>query len=205
MKITWLGHACFAVESEGYRIILDPYTMDTYPPLHTFGNEALCSHGHADHNYPQAVALTKGAKSPFIVEKVATFHDEQGGALRGTNTMHILRAEGLTVVHCGDLGHFPTDEQLAAITGADALLIPVGGFYTIDASTAKRVADAAKPRVIVPMHYRHEPYGLRPVGTLDEFTKLYAVVQYLDGNEFTLTAEQPVGVIVPKYIKDATN
>ena len=205
MKITWLGHACFALESEGYRIILDPYTMDTYPALHTFGNEALCSHGHADHNYPQAVALTRGAKRPFTVEKVATFHDEQGGALRGTNTMHILRAEGLTVVHCGDLGHFPTDEQLAAITGADALLIPVGGFYTIDAAMAKRVADAAKPRVIVPMHYRHEPYGLRPVGTLDEFTKLYAGVTYLDGNEFTLTAEQPTGVIVPKYIKDATN
>ena len=205
MKIIWLGHACFAVESALYRVVLDPYAMDTYPPLHTFGNAAYCSHGHADHHNPEAVKLTEGVESPFAVETVATFHDEKGGALRGNNLMHILRAEGLKVVHCGDLGHFPTDEQLAAISGADALLIPVGGFYTIDAAMAKRVADAAKPRVIVPMHYRHGQFGLRPVGTLDEFTKLYDSVTYLDGNEFTLTAEEPSGVVVPKYVEGAKN
>lgn len=205
MKITWLGHACFAVESEGWRIVLDPYTMDAYPPLHTYGNAVFCSHGHADHNYAEAVELRRGGRDSFTVETVATFHDEKGGALRGGNLMHILRAEGLTVVHCGDLGHFPTEEQLAAITDADALLIPVGGFYTIDAETAKKVADAAKARVVVPMHYRHEPYGLRPVGTLDQFTKLCDSVRYLDGNSFTLTATEPAGVIVPKYVENAEN
>ena len=25
MKLTWLGHSCFAVESGGYRVVLDPY------------------------------------------------------------------------------------------------------------------------------------------------------------------------------------
>ena len=114
--------------------------------------------------------------------------------------MHVLRAEGLTVVHCGDLGHFPTEPQLAAISGADALLIPVGGYYTIDAATAKRVADAAGARVIVPMHYRHEPYGLRPVGTLEQFTQLFSGVRYLDGNSFELSDDEPAGVVVPRYL-----
>ena len=106
------------------------------------------------------------------------------------------------LVHCGDLGHYPNDEQLAAISGADALLIPVGGFYTIDAAMAKRVADAANPRVIVPMHYRHDPYGLRPIGTVEEFLKLYpaARVHHLNGNRFTLTAAEPSGVVVPRYV-----
>ncbi len=204
MEIIWLGHACFALESGGYRVVLDPYTMDTYPPLHTRADEVFCSHGHADHNYREAVQLSTGKKSPFTVEKVATFHDEKGGALRGDNTMHILRAEGMTVVHCGDIGHYPTDAQLAAISGADVLLIPVGGYYTIDAATAKRVADAAKPRVTVPMHYRHGPYGLRPVGTLDEFLKLYPneCIHHLTGNTFTLTASEPQGVVVPAYIEN---
>ena len=202
MQITWLGHACFAIESGGYRIVLDPYTVDTYPPLHTSADEVLCSHSHADHNYVQAVALTKGKESPFAVETVPTFHDEKGGALRGSNLMHILRAEGLSVVHCGDLGHYPTDEQLAAVKGADALLIPVGGYYTIDAAMAKRVADAAEARVVVPMHYRHDPYGLRPIGTLDAFTALYpaGAVRYLDSNAFTLTAQEPRGVVVPRFV-----
>ena len=204
MKIIWLGHACFAIESEGYRIVVDPYLMDTYPPLRTHADAVLCSHGHNDHNNVAAVDLSTGKENKFTIEKVSTFHDEQGGALRGNNTVHILRAEGLKVVHCGDLGHFPTDEQLAAISNADAMLIPVGGFFTIDAAMAKRVADAAKPRVIVPMHYRHGPYGLRQVGELKEFLKLYQneQVHYLTSNEFTLTASEPEGVVVPIFIDE---
>lgn len=203
MEIIWLGHACFALESEGYRAVLDPYLMDTYPPLHTHGDMVLCSHGHHDHNNEAAVKLSTGKKNPFTVEKVATFHDEKGGALRGSNTMHVLRAEGLTVVHCGDLGHFPTPEQLAAISDADAMLIPVGGYYTIDAAMAKRVCDAAKPRVIVPMHYRHGPYGLREVDELDAFLKLFSNerVHYLTSNCFTLTEAAPQGVVVPIYVE----
>ncbi|MBE6910227.1 MAG: hypothetical protein E7474_11765 [Ruminococcaceae bacterium] len=207
MEIIWLGHACFALESGGSRVVLDPYTMDTYPPLHTHGDAALCSHGHADHNYTAAVELSGREAAAFSVEKVSTFHDEEGGALRGYNTMHILRAEGLTVVHCGDLGHFPTPEQLGAISGADAMLIPVGGYYTIDAAMAKRVCDAAKPRVIVPMHYRHGHYGLRPVGEVDAFLKLYpnAQVHYLTGNRFTLTDAAPEGVVVPIYVENSAD
>ncbi len=201
MEIIWLGHACFALESGGCRIVLDPYRMDEYPPLHTHADEVFCSHGHGDHNYTAAVQLSTKRNDVFSVETVTTFHDDKGGALRGGNTMHVLRAEGLTVVHCGDLGHFPTDAQLAAISGADAMLIPVGGYYTIDAATAKRVCDAADPRVIVPMHYRHGSYGLRAVGTLEDFLKLYPneQIRYLKGNRFTLAASEPSGVVVPVY------
>ncbi len=201
MEIIWLGHACFALESGGCRVVLDPYRMDEYPPLHTQADAVFCSHGHADHNNAAAVSLSAKGNSVFAVEKLATFHDEKGGALRGENTVHILRAEGMTVVHCGDLGHFPTDAQLAAMANADAMLIPVGGYYTIDAATAKRVCDAAKPRVIVPMHYRHGDYGLRPVGVLNEFLKLYPIEQihYETSNRFTLTAAEPTGVVVPSY------
>lgn len=201
MEITWLGHACFAVESGGCRIVLDPYKMDDYPPLRTHADAVLCSHGHNDHCYTAAVELSTKGNTAFTVEKLTTFHDDKGGALRGENTVHILRAEGLTVVHCGDLGHFPAEAQLAAISNADAMLIPVGGYYTIDAVTAKRVCDAAKPRVIVPMHYRHGVYGLRPVGTLEEFLELYPndLIHYQTSNHITLTAAEPTGVVVPLY------
>ena len=204
MEIIWLGHACFALESGGYRVVVDPYLMDTYPPLHTRADAVFCSHGHNDHNNAAAVELTGGQQSPFTVDIVATFHDPEGGKLRGNNTMHIFRAEGLSVVHCGDLGHFPTDAQLAAISNADALLIPVGGFFTIDAAMAKRVADAAKPRVVVPMHYRHGPYGLRQVGPVEDFLTLWPreAVHMLTTDRFTLTKDAPEGVVVPLYIDE---
>ena len=129
-------------------------------------------------------------------------HDDQGGALRGTNTIHVLAAEGLRVVHLGDLGHELSGEQLAPLRGCDTLLIPVGGFYTIDAETAKRVADAIAPRVIVPMHYRHGSHGYDVIATVEDFLRLYPAdeVHCLDGSSFELTPDAPRGVIVPKFM-----
>lgn len=203
MEIQWLGHACFAVESEGWRIVLDPYEVEGYPALHTEGDEVLCSHGHHDHNHVAAVTLRgSGRQSPFTVERVATFHDEVQGAKRGANTIHILSAEGLRVTHFGDLGHWPTEEQFARLRGCDAVLIPVGGFYTIDAAMAKRICDELKPRVIVPMHYRDGERGLRVVAPVEEFLSLCepAAVTRLDTDRFTLTADAPRGVIVPAFL-----
>ena len=201
MKLTWLGHSCFAVESGGYRIVLDPYYVESYPPLHTSANEVLCSHHHRDHDFVEAVELTPRGGSPFTVETVQAFHDDQGGALRGTNTIHVLAAEGLRVVHLGDLGHELSEKQLAAVKGCDALLIPVGGYYTIDAKTAKKVADAIAPRVLVPMHYRFGTHGYPEIGTLDEFLALYEAkkIHKLDGNSFELTKNAPAGIIVPRF------
>lgn len=93
MNITWLGHSCFVVESAGWRVVLDPYYVETYPALRVEADEALCSHGHRDHAFLEAVTLSGRDKSesPFTVETVSTFHDDKGGTLRGENTIHILR------------------------------------------------------------------------------------------------------------------
>ena len=81
MNITWLGHSCFVVESAGWRVVLDPYYVETYPALHIEADEALCSHGHRDHAFLEAVTLSGRDKSesPFTVETVSTFHDDKGG------------------------------------------------------------------------------------------------------------------------------
>ena len=202
MKLTWLGHSCIAVEIGGYRIVLDPYYVETYPELHVPAHKVLCSHGHRDHCFTEAVTLLHdGKKNPFTVETVDTFHDEKQGTLRGQNKMHILRAEGLTVVHAGDLGHELNEEQLAAVRNCDVLLLPVGGYYTVDAWTAKKVADAVSPRVVVPMHYRFGAHGYDVIGTVEEFTRLYPTenVTVLDSDTFELTEDAPCGVIVPKF------
>ena len=129
---------------------------------------------------------------------MATCHDEQGGALRGTNTIHIFTAGGVSVAHLGDLGHQLTAEQLAEIGTVDVVLTPVGGVYTVDAAGAKAVCEAIGPRVIVPMHYRHDPYGLPAVAGVEEFLALWPQVQKLAGNCFEVT-DETAGVIVPVY------
>ena len=143
MKLTWLGHSCFAVESGGYRVVLDPYYVESYPPLHTSANEVLCSHHHRDHDFVEAVELTPRGGSPFTVETVETFHDDKGGALRGTNTIHVLAAEGLRVVHLGDLGH-----DVIATVEDFLRLYPADEVHCLDGSSFELTPDA--PRVIVP-------------------------------------------------------
>ena len=83
MKLTWLGHACFLLEEQGYRIVIDPYEgVAGYPPLQVSAHAVFCSHGHFDHNAVNCVTLLPETESPFSVREVQTFHDDQNGALR---------------------------------------------------------------------------------------------------------------------------
>ena len=200
VKITWYGHACFGVEAEGYRVVLDPYEkVRGYRPLRLWANEVLCSHEHFDHNCRAAVTV-EPAVSPFTVGTVDTCHDDRCGALRGKNTVHILRAEGLTAVHLGDLGHPLTDRQAAPLRRCDVLLIPVGGTYTLDPAGAKAVAEALEPRIVVPMHYRRGDIGFENIAPLEAFLELFPPerVHELADDRFEVTTDL-CGVVVPRY------
>lgn len=199
MRISWLGHACFMVEHEGYRVVLDPFC--DVPGCRDTSVEAekvLCSHGHYDHHYTDGVTLHGGKESPFTVETVATCHDEKGGTLRGENTVHCLRAGGLSVVHLGDLGHLLSEEQAAALRGCDALLIPVGGTYTLDAAGAAAVIQKLQPRVVIPMHYRGESFGFDNIDTVEPFLAHFPAqsVRRSANDTLELTAQTPQGVTV---------
>lgn len=201
IKIRWLGHACFKIQKGAYSIVLDPFAPGSVPgfrDIDTSANLVLCSHGHHDHNCAEAVTLLPAAQNPFSVTKIETYHDGQGGALRGPNTIHMLEADGVRIVHFGDLGCDLTDGQAAALQGADVALIPVGGFYTIDAKQAKAVAERIGAKVVIPMHYRTEQFGLAPIGTLDDFLSLYPASVKLDSDTFTV-GEAASGVVVLTY------
>ena len=174
MKIEYLGHACFKIDDS---LVIDPYKDGSVPglaPLRTSAAKAICSHGHADHSGVECVEIDPALSCDLKIEEIASWHDDQQGALRGPNTIFVITsADGSEkLVHLGDLGHFPNDEQLAAISGADYLLIPVGGFYTIDAATAAEICLAASPKTIIPMHYRTATSGYPQIDTVDEFVRL---------------------------------
>ena len=107
------------------------------------------------------------------------------------------------MAHLGDLGHRLTAAQVEAIGPCDALLLPVGGYYTIDAPTAKAVAEQLRPRVIIPMHYRFGTHGLPVIGTVEDFTSLYPPqqVHVYDTSTFSLTPDTTPQVAVLAYGK----
>ncbi len=199
MTITWLGHSCFLLESGGYRILLDPYrSVRGLADIAAEADAVYCSHRHFDHAYTEKVRLTAGKENPFTVREVATFHDGQGGALRGANTVRCFTAGGVTAVHLGDLGHQLSGEQAEAIGPCDVLLVPVGGTYTVDAAGAKAVVDALRPRIVIPMHYRSGEKGFDNIDTAEAFLGLFpqGIIRRYPGSSLTVDADTPAQVAV---------
>lgn len=199
VRITYYGHACFMLEYNGYRVVLDPYANGSVPGLGDLQMEAeavYCSHGHGDHNYAEAVALQKtDASAPYTLEELTVPHDDVGGAKRGMNTVRIFRFGDLRVAHMGDIGRVLTQEEIERLFKVDCVLLPVGGFFTVDAAQAKTIVEQIKPKVTVPMHYRMEGMGYPVIGTLQDFLEQFSDVHYGDSS-LTLTADRAEGIYV---------
>jgi len=196
MKIKWLGHSSFMITSDtGTRIITDPYDPafvaeggPSYGEIKETADIVTVSHNHTDHDNVAAVrgkpkVVKRTAKIKDIeVKGIPTFHDEAGGKKRGGNIILCFGVDGVRVCHLGDLGHRLSDNQVAELGRVDILLIPVGGFYTIDAKAATEVCNQLKPRVIIPMHYKTDKCGF-PIAGVDEFLRGKAGVNRLNASE----------------------
>jgi L-ascorbate metabolism protein UlaG (beta-lactamase superfamily) len=177
VRIKWLGHACFLIETaDGTRIVTDPFNEEVGYPLPAVEAEIVTvSHQHFDHN---AVAVVRGRPH------VSTFHDAEQGAKRGANVVFVIEADGLRICHLGDLGHLLNEEQLRRIGRVDVLLVPVGGTFTIDAGQAAETVAALRPRIAVPMHYKTD-YINFPITGLEDFSRLFERVSTCDTLEVT--------------------
>lgn len=203
MKLQWHGHSCFQVFSGEYSVVFDPYQDNSVAglgPLRVTADAVYCSHGHHDHNADKLVTLT-GRDCPIAVEDIPSFHDDKQGTLRGENVIRLLSAEGMRVAHLGDLGHMLTGDALAALKGVDVLLVPVGGFFTIDAETAKSLVDELAPRIVIPMHYRLGNMGHDVIAELGDYTALCDNVRYYDGDTIEIGPDTPAQTAVLTYGK----
>lgn len=201
MKIIWKGHSCFTIEADGSSVVLDPFkdgTVPGYAPLRLNADAVYCSHEHDDHNARDTVTLT-GKDCAISVQEIHSFHDNQKGHMRGENIIRIFSAEGMKVAHLGDLGCTPEPEQMEQLKNIDAVLVPVGGFFTINAKQAKELIDELKPRVVIPMHYRTPGHGLVVIDKVDKFLKLCDNVVKYDTNTFELTKDTPAQTAVLSY------
>lgn len=192
MKLTWLGHSCFLFECDGGSVVIDPYAPGYVPglalPEELAADTVAMSHRHLDHSFDAAVTLT-GHSPKFLISQFYTYHDEVRGAKRGENRVTVIDAEGLRLVHLGDLGHELDAAQLARLGRVDVLMLPVGGFYTVDTAAARRIADAVGARITVPMHYKGANFGYDELGGVEAFTAISDNVVCADSNVLTLPSE----------------
>jgi L-ascorbate metabolism protein UlaG (beta-lactamase superfamily) len=110
------------------------------------------------------------------IKGISTYHDPSKGSERGANTIFTFKINTIQVCHLGDLGHLLSDKELAEIGPVDILLIPVGGFFTIDPKEATRVAEQIKPKILIPMHFKTAKCGFS-IAPVEDFLKGKANVQ----------------------------
>ena len=208
MKLEWIGHACFRMTAEdGTMIVTDPYddSVGIRVPKLT-ADLVTVSHEHHDHNNldivegrPKVAREARAAQVGGVTtQAVTSYHDDRGGALRGRNNVRIFRIDALKVVHMGDQGCMPDETVMQAILDADVMMIPVGGFYTIDARQAAELAKKIAPAVTVPMHYRGDGFGYDVIAPVGDFLRLMDNVVMLDDNVIEPEKLDAPVVAVPK-------
>ena len=201
MKIKWYGHSAFKITTDGgVRIIIDPYEPDgldgsiVYGKINDEADIVLTSHDHGDHNYIKDIMgkfvhirkagqyEEKGVK----IKAIPTFHDKLKGRERGDNLVFVVSAEDMVIAHLGDLGHTLDDNDMQRIGKVDILLLPVGGFFTVDAKEATKIMNDINPVITMPMHYKTDSTGL-PIEGLEGFIKDKKNVKEINVSEIVIT------------------
>lgn len=181
MKLKYYGHACFSLRyQDGTLLVTDPFDATVpYPPCDEKCTAALVTHDHFDHNCVTSLPgefKTINAAGTYQIGGVTVrtaecFHDDQRGALRGNNLIFRIEGDGLSIAHLGDLGHMPEEAQREILTGLDVMLIPVGGYFTIDTPQAVRIIREFKPRLAIAMHYRTDVIPDWSISTQSDFIR----------------------------------
>jgi L-ascorbate metabolism protein UlaG (beta-lactamase superfamily) len=198
VRITYIGHATFLIESpQGVRIATD-YNDFVPPPV--LPDIATMNHAHLTHytdNPDPAIkyVLRGWGPSPdkpsvwdlryrdVRVRNVPTnIRSFGGGTERYGNSVFIFEIANLCIAHLGHLHHTLTQQQLDDIGRVDVVLAPVDGSYTLDLDGMMDVLTALKAPLVIPMHF------------FDQFT----LARFLDrarANWDIETAEVPTVVV----------
>jgi len=188
MRITWYGHAAFLIETQGLRIILDPYRSPDsggYLPIAEPADLVVVSHEN-DRYHSHLGQIVP----PFETVRALEL-PEEGKVIRGIRfeSVHVFetperlpqdevtlvhfRSEDLHVVFLGDLGHPLAETELAPVRGADILLAAAGGPPTIDYPEIPALLDQIGPRIVIPMHFKTPKINLN-IQPLERFLEVLA-------------------------------
>ena len=181
MEIKYLAHSSFLIKTKDAKVVMDPFDPK-FVGLKFSKQEAdvvTISHAHKDHSYTELIEgdpliLTwpgQFEKKGVRIWGYNSFHDKVEGKERGENILYKIESEGVSILHCGDLGTIPPDTQIDEIGDVDILLVPVGGKYSLTADEAIHLIKKVEPSIVVPMHYGRPDITIEGLAPLEEFLK----------------------------------
>jgi L-ascorbate metabolism protein UlaG (beta-lactamase superfamily) len=176
VRITYVGHATFLIESPELVRIATDYNDYVRPPV--LPDIATMNHAHDTHytdNPDPAIKYVLRGWGPsenepanwdvkykdVRVRNVPTnIRNWAGGTERYGNSIFIFEIANLCIAHLGHLHHTLTQQQLDEIGRVDVVMAPVDGNLTLDLDGMMDVLSALKAQIIVPMHF-FNPFTLQ--------------------------------------------
>ncbi len=174
-------------------VIVDPHSKEaglTLPPLSA--DILAISHDNSEHNNTDAVT-----GDPFLIREPGEY-EVQNVFVEGIPGFHsvtpfLFWMEDLRVAYLPDVGqHELTDEQVERLAGADVLLIPVGGAYTINGKQARDIVRRLTPGFVVPVHYFVDGLSVELAG-VDEFLEAMGVSDVESQGKLTVNEKDVPG------------
>jgi L-ascorbate metabolism protein UlaG (beta-lactamase superfamily) len=169
VRLTYVGHSSFLIESPQLVRIVTDYNDYVRPPL--VPDIVTMNHAHSTHYTdtpnpairhvlrgwgpnPQQPARHDVKVRDVRVRNVPTnIRDWGGGTERHGNSIFIFETANLCIAHLGHLHHTLTQQQLNEIGRIDVVLVPVDGSYTLDLDGMMEVLQALKAPLMIPMHF----------------------------------------------------
>jgi len=168
VRITFVGHSTFRIESSGGLTIATDYAgyagSGPMPDIVTM-NQAHSTH-YTDYPDPAIKHVLRGwnpAGGPaqhnltlgdVYVRNVPTDIRRWGSALREKdgNSIFIFEVGGMCIGHLGHLHHELGPEHLGLIGQLDIVMVPVDGTFTMAQGNMVEVVRLLKARLVLPMH-----------------------------------------------------
>ena len=168
VRITYVGHSTFLIESPQLVRIATDYNDYVKPPVApdiVTMNRAHSTH-YTDRPDPAIKHVLRGWNedgSPtgydltyqdVRIRSVATnIRDWSGGTTRHGNSIFIFEIGTLCIAHLGHLHHTLTQQQLDQMGRIDVVMVPVDGSFTLDQEGMAEVLQSIKAPLMIPMHY----------------------------------------------------
>lgn len=164
---TYYGHASIAIESEGYRVYVDPVGENIDWAAEPKADLVLITHDHYDHLDTNVVKILTGKpdcykqlsvgqtiEGKFGIEAVPAynispeqlaFHPRERG-----DVGYIITVAGQRIYVSGDT---EDNEDVLAIRNIDYAFICCNKPYTMTVEQCVRVVKSIRPKVFIPYHY----------------------------------------------------
>ena len=171
VRLTFVGHATFLIESPQLVRIVTDYNDYVRPPV--LPDIVTMNHAHSTHytdrpdpaikyvlrgwgDTPEQPAIWDLKYRDVRVRNVPTnIRSYYGSTIteRHGNSIFIFEVANLCIAHLGHLHHTLTQQQLNEIGRLDVVMVPVDGTYTLDLEGMMEVLTALKAPLMIPMHF----------------------------------------------------